>query len=396
MRPNRFSLPRRAVAEFVLPGHPDKLCDAVADSLVDFMRKASVSSQCGVEVACVFDQVVLTGRVASRDAAALQALRDGRYWELTRAAYASAGYGEDAAGHVWGPRPEDLQVTSLLRVGEFDEGERELRYLSDDQAICVGYACRSPATDSLPPAHWLARRVGRELVRLRAEQGVGQLGPDGKVLVYGAGELAAFRPTLVSLSLHHHERSDWLLLRRIAEEAVETACAGLPTPGIELNGAGMFVCGGPNGDNGLSGKKLVVDAYGPGVPIGGGAWSGKDLWKVDRLGGLVARRLALDSLQASDADEALVTLSYLPGGDRPARVDLLLGGVASDAVMIPDEFGALESDRLHALFVKADASLVELARWGHQQPGLPWELPREAAVPGSPRRSAARSRQARS
>ena len=363
-----------AVAELVLPGHPDKLCDAVADSIVDFARRADARGQCGVEVACVFDRVVLTGRVASHAADALQTVRDGGYAQLTRAAYASAGYGADAAGHRWGPAPADLQVESLLHVGPFDDGERELRHLSDDQAICVGYACRSPATDWLPPAHWLARRIGRELVRLRAEQGAGQLGPDGKVLVYGAGELAAFRPTLVSLSLNHHARSDWLLLRRLAEAAVETACAGWPLPDIKLNGAGMFVCGGPNGDNGLSGKKLVVDAYGPGVPIGGGAWSGKDLCKVDRLGGLAARRLALESLLGSDADEALVTLSYLPGGDRPARVDLLLDGVPSDAVVVPAEFGALETARLHTLFVKADVSLVELARWGHQQPGLPWEL----------------------
>ena len=371
---------RPAVAELVLPGHPDKLCDAVADSVVDFVRQSDARGQCGVEVACVFDRVVLTGRVASLDVAALQALRAGHWRELAKAAYASAGYDVDAAGHRWGPAPEDLQVESLLHVGPFDDGERELRHLSDDQAICVGYACRSPATDWLPPAHWLARRIGRELVRLRAEQGAGQLGPDGKVLVHGTGAADAFRPALVSLSLNHHARSDWLLLRRIAEEAVETACAGLPTPGIELNGAGMFVCGGPNGDNGLSGKKLVVDAYGPGVPIGGGAWSGKDLCKVDRLGGLTARRLALESLLASDADAALVTLSYLPGGDRPARLDLLLDGVASDAVVLPAEFGALETARLHPLFVKADASLVELARWGHQQPGLPWELPQEARI----------------
>ena len=153
------------------------------------------------------------------------------------------------------------------------------------------------------------------------------------------------------MSLNHHEQSDWLLLRSVVEEAVETACARHGAlPDIEMNGAGMFVAGGPNGDNGLSGKKLVVDAYGPGVPIGGGAWSGKDFFKVDRLGGMAARRLALESLLASDADEALVTLTYLPGGDRPARVDLLLDGAPSDRVEVPAEFGALESRVLHGLF----------------------------------------------
>jgi S-adenosylmethionine synthetase len=157
-------------------------------------------------------------------------------------------------------------------------------------------------------------------VRLRAEQGAGQLGPDGKVLVQGTGAGAAFRPALVSLSLHHHERSDWLLLRRIAEEAVEAACAGLALPEIELNGAGMSVCGGPNGDNGLSGKKLVVDAYGPGVPMGGRAWSGKDLCKVDRLGGLAVRRLALGPPAARVALGAAAGAARPPpSAVRPAR-----------------------------------------------------------------------------
>ena len=188
------------------------------------------------------------------------------------------------------------------------------------------------------------------------------------------GRGGAFRPELVSVSLNHHEQSDWLLLRRVVEEAVETACAGMALPEIEMNGAGMFVAGGPNGDNGLSGKKLVVDAYGPGVPIGGGAWSGKDFFKVDRLGGMAARRVALESLLASDADEALVTLTYLPGGDRPARVDLLLDGTPSDRIVVPAGFGALESRVLHGLFAPASARAIELARWGHQQPGMPWEL----------------------
>ena len=179
------------------------------------------------------------------------------------------------------------------------------------------------------------------------------------------------------MSLNHHERSDWLLLRGVVDEAVETACAGLGggLPDIEMNGAGMFVAGGPNGDNGLSGKKLVVDAYGPGVPIGGGAWSGKDFFKVDRLGGMAARRLALESLLAGEADEALVTLTYLPGGDRPARVDLLLDGEPSERVAVPAEFGALESRVLHRLFTAPPIALIDLARWGHQRPGMPWELP---------------------
>ena len=366
---------RRETAEFVLPGHPDKLCDAIADSIIDWHGSVGRDLQFGLEVACVFGRVFVTGRIADpyhRSRGAFPHRRDG----IVRDAYASAGYGVDAAGHYWGPRPEDLAIEWVLCHGDFGVNERELRHLSDDQAICVGYALRSPGTDYLPPAHWLARRIGRELARLRLEKGTGQIGPDGKVIVHGtqSGQNGAFHPDLVSVSLNHHEKSDWMLLRRVVEEAVETACAGMALPEIEMNGAGMFISGGPNGDNGLSGKKLVVDAYGAGVPIGGGAWSGKDFFKVDRLGGMAARRLALESMLASDADEALVTLTYLPGGDRPARVDLLLDGSPSDAIVVPSNLGALESRRLHKLFSVKEPLLVELARWGHQQPGMPWEL----------------------
>jgi S-adenosylmethionine synthetase len=372
--------PRREAAEFVLPGHPDKLCDAAVDAVVDYVRRRDPIGQCGLEAACIFDRFFMTGRIAVRDIRVAERLQAGELHKLVRGAYASAGYGEDAAGHVWGPKPEALRIAAtkaeLVRIGRFENGEAELRHLSDDQAICIGHAVRSPATNFLPPAHWLARRIGRELHRLRVEKGAGHVGPDGKVIVHGerSGAVETFRPRLVSISLHHHEKSDWMLLRRIAEEAVETACTGWALPEIEMNGAGMFVCGGPSGDNGLTGKKLVVDAYGPGVPIGGGAWSGKDFFKVDRLGGMAARRIALESLLASGACEATVTLTYLPGGDRPARVDLLLDGVPSGAVAIPRSFGRLESGRLHPLFVKADVELTELARWGHQVERMPWDV----------------------
>ena len=377
MKSSQCASPRREVAEFVLPGHPDKLCDAVVDALVEWNTERDPRGQCGLEAACVFDTVVVTGRMAGENAEATQAVLDGALAATVRDVYRSAGYGIDAAGFRWGPAPEDLRIVAhgLVHAGGFDDGERELRHLSDDQAICVGYAVRSPQTNHLPPAHWLARQIGRELYRLRLARGAGHVGPDAKVIVHGGADsrTGAFRPSLVSISLNHHTASDWLLLRSIAEEATEDACGGLPLPDLVLNGAGMFVCGGPNGDNGLSGKKLVVDAYGPGVPIGGGAWSGKDFLKVDRLGGMAARRIALESLLASTANMAMVTLTYVPGGDRPSRIDLLLDGLPSESLAVPAEFGALETARLHPLLAPKNG-LVDLARWGHQVPGMPWEI----------------------
>ena len=293
--------------------------------------------------------------------------------EIVEAVYCCAGYGTDAAGFEWKPAPQGLAVFTQLCIGPFSDGEREARHLSDDQAICVGYANALSETDHLPPAHWLARRVARELFDLRVRQGAGQVGPDGKVLVSVETDGERWRPLSVSISLNHHEGSDWLHLRRFAEEAVERACAGRPMPAIRLNGAGMFVAGGLMGDNGLSGRKLVVDAYGPTVPIGGGAWSGKDFHKVDRLGGLLARSLAKHAVLRGLAGEAQVTLAYAPGCDRPVGVDALLDGrpVANLLERLGDPETANQA--VWRDYVACAASLPELACWGHQQAGMPWE-----------------------
>lgn len=361
-------------AECVLPGHPDRLCDALADGIVEAAWRPDALAQCGVEVACVFDRVFVTGRIAAADEV-LQALD---LAAIVRRTYREAGYGEDAAGFVWGPRPDDLRIDTALCLGAFEPGEREHRHLSDDQAVCVGYASPDPSTDHLPPAHWLANRIAGELFRLRRDRGAGEVGPDGKVLAQVVRDARGWRPHRVSISLNHHEGSDWLLLRRIAEAAVETACAGRRLPALVLNGAGMFVAGGPNGDNGTTGKKLVVDAYGPTVPIGGGAWSGKDPNKVDRLGGFLAREIALRVAVAQGA-EALVELRYEPGGAAPesvsARCATSAGGWVS--VPVPDETvtaNAAVAARFRARFARP---LPELARWG-----MPGALTADALVPG--------------
>ncbi len=349
-------------AEFVLPGHPDKLCDAAADAIVDHVMRGDALGQCGVEIACVFDRVFVTGRIAAHREV-LDALDVAA---LVRRAYAEAGYGEDAARHVWGPRPENLLIDTALCFGEFEPGEREQRHLSDDQAICVGYANTMTDTNHLPPAHWLANRIGRELFRLRSQRGAGQVGPDGKVLAQVRTDGRAWQPHRVSISLNHHEGSDWLLLRRIAEDAVARACAGKELPELVLNGAGMFVAGGPNGDNGTTGKKLVIDAYGPTVPIGGGAWSGKDFNKVDRAGGMLARELALIAAKKARS-EAWVELRYEPGGAGPAEVGVWIDGVgvSADEAALPAGDALRTATVSRSLIAGVEGPLAERARWGH-------------------------------
>ncbi len=372
---------RRETAEFVLPGHPDRLCDASVDSIVEAMRRKDPGAQCGLEAACVFDEIHLTGRIAG-DPRALAALD---IPELVRAAYREAGYGRDGAGRLWGPDPDSLKITSTLCFGPFENEERENRHFSDDQAICVGYATADPRCDYMPPAHWLSRKIARRLHELRATEGPGQLGPDGKVLVEIERTGRRWRPVLVSVSLNHHEGSDWLLLRRIAEQAVQDSLPGRKMPKILLNGAGCFLSGGPNGDNGLSGKKLVTDAYGPTVPIGGGAWSGKDLRKVDRLGGMLAREMALLAVSGGLAGEALIRLLYCPGSTRPAAVEAFLDGKFLSEEEFLERIGNPDLDNVAVWerYREVEIPLPELARWGHQNPETPWEKAGRRAAAGS-------------
>ena len=145
---------------------------------------------------------------------------------------------------------------------------------------------------------------------------------------------------------------------------------------VRVNGGGDFSCGGTHGDNGLSGKKLVVDGYGPGVPIGGGALCGKDPHKVDRAGALRARQLARRLLPASHGQEATVRLGFLPGLESPAFVDALVDGESwnheriADAATIPDL--SLEATFEHLEL--AEVSWTETLRAGYFGSGRSWEM----------------------
>lgn len=379
-------------AEFVFPGHPDKLCDAIADALVQEGQRREPRALVGVEVAAHRDHVYVTGRIACEGAADIDVEA------VVRDVYRTAGYDDD-----WYPAPDRVKVTSNLCLGPLEDGEAEFRELADDQSICIGYANDHKATNHLPVEHWLVARFARRLYALRQESPEFQLGPDGKVVISvretraaaaadnsdGANgadqrtwQLASF-----SCSLQQKVGADEVGLHRgvrlaieqeLAQAAAELAglSAALPEH-LTVNGAGNFEVGGPEGDNGLSGKKLVCDAYGPRVPIGGGAWSGKDFFKADRAGGLHARRLAKAIVQLGIAREVQVVLGWFPG-DRAARV---LRVVAEDG-------RALDAHRFEQLFdlslLRSGTSyqvedLIEAARHGHfSDAAYPWERVRFA------------------
>lgn len=319
------------IAEDVFPGHPDRIADAIAERIVDEAVAFDPDALVGVEVAVHRESVFVTGCVAaSRPQGNTRVLRPlFSLDEIVRDEVSAAGY----TGR-WALEP---RVSHDLDRRDFADGERGIRRFSDDQNVVVGYAEGSEATNWLPPAPYAARKLRERLVALRLEH-PDRLGPDGKVLVRIDEEEGAFRWGRVNVSLHHapgagdHESLYglvWPVLEQVSEEldaALPGIAAAVPDDVLYLNGAGDFSCGGTFGDNGLSGKKLVVDGYGPGVPIGGGALCGKDPHKVDRIGALAARQLAVRLVRGAHARSARVTLGWLPGAETPDTLHALVDG----------------------------------------------------------------------
>lgn len=303
---------RRHAAEYVLPGHPDKLCDAIADALVQEAIRLEPRALCGVEVAVHRASVFVTGRIACRGAEEIDV------GSLVRAVYSSAGYGER-----WFPDPAHLTIQTDLCLGPLSPEEAAFRTVADDQSIVTGYAVDLAGTNYLPPEHWLAYRLARRFEGLRTAMPDLRLGPDGKLAVLlvedqGSYHLSAFNASLQQaldgpgVELH---RATLAVLRQELQRFSETIPGFRPDvpEEVTVNGAGNFIAGGPEGDNGLSGKKLVVDAYGPRVAIGGGALSGKDFFKADRAGAIIARRFAKAAVMTGVAAECTCTLAFFPG-----------------------------------------------------------------------------------
>ena len=352
-------------AEYVLPGHPDKVCDRIADAIVDAAAIRDPDALVGVEVACHRNVVFVDGRVAGREVEGCVDVD-----AIVRRVYAESGY-----GGPWGPAPGSLDIRTDLCLGDLRPGEREIRGHSDDQSIVVGHACGDETTNHLPLEHYVAWRLARSLDGVRREH-TGILGPDGKVLVV----MEAARVKTVSLSIHHAPEAELDRLFVLAGEVVKRAADGLPglfpdpdDLDLRLNGAGSFAVGGPMGDNGLSGKKLVVDFYGPRVAIGGGALSGKDAHKVDRLGAFRARHIAKGLVMSGIAAEATVHLAYTPGAEAGEVVRIEADCPPRVLERWPRAYD-LTIEGTFREFGLAGVRFEPLAAWGHfTSAGAPWE-----------------------
>jgi S-adenosylmethionine synthetase len=309
-------------AEDISSGHPDRLCDAIAEQLVVLACVRDPEALVGVEVALHRGFVAITGRIAAGEIPDSEVSDPALFASLVRDVFVTAGYTGIWANEV------DLHLD--LDIGTLDNDERGIRRYSDDQGIAVGHA--DPSTPSFMPVESVAARRLREVLVSAQRAHADALGPDAKVLVTVE---PGPRPRLVALNvaIQHSPGLGFADLHRLVapqlSEALDELASIIEPPRelgadvFRLNGIGDFTCGGPRGDNGLSGKKLVVDHYGPQVPIGGGALCGKDPHKPDRVGPLRARQIAV-RLAMATGQAATVHLGWLPGLEEPDRLSARL------------------------------------------------------------------------
>ncbi|MEX0814442.1 MAG: methionine adenosyltransferase [Dongiaceae bacterium] len=304
-------------SESVSEGHPDKVCDRISDAIVDAFLTADPYSRVAVETLATTNRVVLAGEVRGPDSVTPALLE-----EVARHAIKDIGYEQD--GFHWRTVAIDsyvhAQSPDIARgvdaAGNKDEG-------AGDQGIMFGYACRE--TERFMPAPiYYAHSILRSLAEARHSGAEPGLGPDAKsqvTLCYEDGR--PVRAASIVVSTQHSADLDQDAVRAIVRPHVLNV---LPAgwmcreENFYVNPTGRFVIGGPDGDAGLTGRKIIVDTYGGSAPHGGGAFSGKDPTKVDRSAAYAARYLAKNVVAAGFADRCTIQLSYAIGVAKPLSV----------------------------------------------------------------------------
>ncbi len=301
-------------SESVSEGHPDKVCDRISDSILDHYLQRDPYARVACETAATTNFVAILGETRGPDSMTPDVVR-----EIAREAIRDIGY--DQIGFSF--RDVDINVrlhnqSADIAVGvdatdSKDEG-------AGDQGIMFGFACRE--TDVLMPApiHY-SHAILKSLAEARHSGQTNLLGPDAKsqvTLEYRSGK--PVRATKVVVSTQHHEDASQEDVRELVRKHVVDA---LPEgwmcedDSFYVNPTGRFVIGGPVGDAGLTGRKIIVDTYGGAAPHGGGAFSGKDPTKVDRSAAYAARYLAKNIVAAGYADRCTLQVSYAIGVSEP-------------------------------------------------------------------------------
>lgn len=319
-------------SESVSEGHPDKVSDRISDEIVDLFLAAEPEARVAVETLCTTDRVVMAGEIRGPES-----ITKDEMIAKARAAVKDIGYEQE--GFHWENMTVDCYVHSQsadIAVGVDAAGNKDEG--AGDQGIMFGFAVKETPNLMPAPIHY-SHKILEDLADARHAGDAPFLGPDSKSQVslqYEDGK--PVRATSVVVSTQHSEDANQDDLREFVRARVEKILpAGwmCPEDAFYVNPTGRFVIGGPDGDCGLTGRKIIVDTYGGAAPHGGGAFSGKDPTKVDRSAAYAARYLAKNVVGAGLADRCLIQLSYAIGVSKPLSVYVDTqgtGSVAEDAL----------------------------------------------------------------
>ena len=309
-------------SESVSEGHPDKVCDRISDAVLDAFLAEEPEARVACETFATTNRVVIGGEVGLSDKEKLSSYM-GRIDEIARACIKDIGYEQDKFHH------ETVEVTNLLHeqsahiaqgvdaADNKDEG-------AGDQGIMFGYATNE-TEDLMPAPIQYSHAILRRLAEVRKDGTELTLGPDAKSQLsvrYENGKPVGVTSIVLSTQ-HLDEAMTSDDVRLVVEPYIrETLPEGWITTDTawHVNPTGKFVIGGPDGDAGLTGRKIIVDTYGGAAPHGGGAFSGKDPTKVDRSAAYAARYLAKNVVAAGLAEKCTIQLSYAIGVARPLSI----------------------------------------------------------------------------
>ncbi len=317
-------------SESVTEGHPDKLCDQISDAILDAFLAQDPRARVACETAATTGLVLVMGEVTTDAYVEIQEIVRRTIREIGYTGIGS-GFDADTCGvlvSLHGQSPDiALGVDKALEAkrGELTDAQIE-SVGAGDQGMMIGFACNE-TPEYMPLTISLAHKLTRELAAARKSGGIPYLGPDGKSQV--TVEYAHGKPVRVDTLLISTQHAADVSQEQIREDVIEDIMHKVVPAGLldartkyYVNPTGRFVTGGPHGDAGLTGRKIIVDTYGGVARHGGGAFSGKDCTKVDRSAAYAARWVAKNIVAAGIAERFEVQLSYAIGVARPLSISI--------------------------------------------------------------------------
>jgi len=371
-------------SESVSEGHPDKVADQISDAILDAILEQDPTARVAAETLCNTGLVVLAGEITTHaNVDYIKVARD----TIKRIGYDNTDFGIDYKGCAVmvcydKQSPDIAQGVDEGKGIDLDQG-------AGDQGLMFGYAC-DETPELMPAAIYYAHRLVERQSQLRKDGRLPWLRPDAKsqvTLRYVNGRPVAV-DTVVLSTQHHPDVTHSQIEEAVIEEIIKTT---LPREWLKdtrflVNPTGRFVIGGPQGDCGLTGRKIIVDTYGGAAPHGGGAFSGKDPTKVDRSAAYAARYVAKNIVAAGLARQCQVQVSYAIGVARPINITVYTEGTG----VIPDDKIAALVNEHFDLRPKGIVQMLDLLRpiytktaayghFGREEPEFSWERTDKAA-----------------